>query len=284
MRTVFNYTRFLTDEAFIALFSFTLFLTLLIHTHPACGLENGVNPSALSGMSNDNSTTSTSYEEAKHERIHEVLGYLRQQAPTLIPGLPDFVRAPARWAMGGVSILESGFDFGDSGLGGFNDEGLMHGVHDALVPVANMMHAPDDEVGQANWVTPGYNHKGFLPNHDAMVLAFNSRHRMMNDFLQFDVKPFYGQNWHKSENYYGMETSINIGQRGNDDHARPWGKISFRYAAGEDDLIDRGHGIIMRTEINFNEHLSLHAGVRESDAGTSGNYVLMRWKLAELGH
>jgi hypothetical protein len=146
--------------------------------------------------------------------------------------------------------------------------------------MAALIQPPTPGEGQAFWLTPGYHHKGFLPTHDAMMMSFNLRQHMFDDRVQVDMRPFYGQNWVSTNGYGGAEIGFNLSRTG---AAQPWGRIAVRYVEGDQDLMDQGHGIDMHAELFFDDHLSLHAGVRENEESQLGNYAMLRWKLAEFG-
>lgn len=121
-------------------------------------------------------------------------------------------------------------------------------------------------------LAPDYHHKGFM--NDAVVMGVSARQNVWEDKAQVEVRPFWGQNWHSSDNYWGAEVALNLGQQ-----KFSWGRIAVRYTQGDESLIDRGQGFDMHGEMNFTDHLSLHTGVRENGNSDLGNYVLVKWKL-----
>jgi len=92
-----------------------------------------------------------------------------------------------------------------------------------------------------------------------------------------DVHPYYGQNWHSEANYWGTEVSMHLTS---DNDSKPWGKIALRFSQGDTNLMDRGQGFDMHSEMNFDDHLSLNAGVRENGRSDAGNYAMLRWKMS----
>ena len=280
MKELFNLDCILRNRPLLAVFSFTLLLTASLSSPSAYALENGANPSEP-GLLNDTSYNASATKDERQKRISLVMDYLRNEAPAMIPAvapaLPNAVRAPARWAMQGWSAVRNEFDWGMDGPHG-------NKLIAALVePISNLMRAPSPEQDQAIWLTPGYHHKGFLPMHDSLTLGFNTRHRAAGGTLQFDTHPFVGQNWHGAESYWGIETSLALARPATSPNGKPWGKISLRYINGDTALMDHSRGFDMHTELRFDDHVSLHAGVREDIGSGVGNYVMLRWQLASLG-
>ena len=279
MKNMYCPVRILTLRLITAVFSFTLFVTTLLTTCPAHALEDGSNPANASLGSLSSQAVSKIQKDETNRRLSIVTNYLRQQAPAMMPALPEAIRAPARWAMDSWSSIHSTFS-------GLDTSGLADGgtaIAQFLAPVSNIMRPPSDSTDSAIWVTPGYHHKGFIPTHDAMVLGFNTRNRVMNGTVQLDTHPFVGQNWHSSESYWGVESTLALAQPTTKPNGKPWGKISLRYLNGDRALMDHDRGFDMHTELRFDDHISLHAGVREDIGSGVGNYVMLRWQLTELG-
>lgn len=262
--------------------------TFIFIISPAYGqmyaLESGTNPLNASALTSSN-VKNPIYEEEKQKRVSLILDYLRSEAPHFIPTLPDAMRIPTRWAMDGLTSLRDEFGSIHEGFGLRGaDFGAGEAVNEVVRPIASLMHSPDESAAQAIWVSAGYHHKGFLPTHDALIINFNTRHRSIGSNLEFSTKPFIGQNWHSAENYWGIETTLNIGQHAKkgttNDHMH--GKIVMRYTNGSSELMNNDRGLDMHAEFDFTNHLSLQAGIRSGSSSDNNNYVMMRWKLAEF--
>lgn len=209
-------------------------------------------------------------DQDRAQRISLMVDYAKQQVPHLTTGLPAFLRDPRGWISNG---------FGSSSHGFSNDD-TSDGLSSFLQPVQNAFHAPSVDAPEALWITPTYHHKGFLPVNDAMIMGFHMRHSLsdsvLGNTLQYDMHPFYGQNWRSTDNYWGTEVAFNLRTKTS---PMPWGKIALRFSSGDTDLMDHGHGFDMHSELNFDKHLSLNAGIRENGNSAAGNYVMLRWKI-----
>jgi hypothetical protein len=201
--------------------------------------------------------------------------HVKHQAPRLVPRLRSTMLTPLRWTL---SNLNEASEF--LGL----DEGAQESER-FLTPFTHsfvaMMQPPSVDSSQAFWLTPSYSHKGFLPVNDAMIMRLNMRHRALHDRVQMDLAPFYAQNWLSTRGYGGAEASVTIHRQ--DKNAKPWGKVTLRYAEGSSDLMDRRHGIDFHADVQFTDTMNLTAGVRDSQNSQLGNYVMVRWKLMDLG-
>jgi hypothetical protein len=113
-----------------------------------------------------------------------------------------------------------------------------------------------------------------------MMTGLTFRERALDDRMQFDFHPFYGQNWVSLNGYGGAELGIGLTHGG---EAQPWGRIALRYTDGASYLMDRSSGFDMNAELRFDTHLSLISGVRGDGTSDLGNYAIMRWKLMEFG-
>lgn len=256
-----------------AWFCSALFLTFILFVFADCSKalafnENGDSHPDTSAYGRTTYNANSLVDQDRAHRINLMVDYAKQQVPHLTPGLPAFLRDPRGWITSGL---------GSSGLNGDN---APDGISSFLQPVQSALHEPSVDAPQALWITPAYHHKGFLPVNDAMIMGFHVRHSLENDFaghnLQFDVHPFYGQNWRSTDNYWGTEVAFNLRAK---DAVQPWGKIALRFTNGDTELMDHGHGFDMHSQLNFDEHLSLNAGIRENGNSAAGNYVMMRWKL-----
>lgn len=208
-------------------------------------------------------------DQDQHHRVSLLLDYVRKEGPALAPGLPSALRDPAQWMSNRLGL--------DSLNGGGDDDTIMASI---FRPVSSLLQAPSQEEAQALWLSPAYHHKGMLPFNDALVLGINARHRMWDDRLQLDLHPFYGQNWLRADGYFGAEAAINISRTADGVRAKPWGRIALSYTGGNSTLMDHGHGFGLHSEVNFNDNLSLNAGMHENETTDIGNYVLLRWKLS----
>ncbi len=262
MKAYFSGDHFLTNAAACIGIFLTLALLVLapfrnaradnIYTNPAW-------PTSISGAP----ANSPFDDQEKNHRVGLLLDYVRKEAPGWAPGLPHAMRDPGGWLRNGL------------GLGGTNDSDG-DSMSSVFQPMTYLMRPPMPGESEAAWLSPDYHHKGFLPVNDAMIMGANLRHRILDDTLQFDLHPFYGQNWHSSDGYWGTELALNLRSSSG---AQPWGKIALRYSNGDQALMDRGRGFDMHSELKFDESLSLNAGIRESENTELGNYVLLRWKL-----
>jgi hypothetical protein len=209
-------------------------------------------------------------DQDRGQKINLMVDYAKKQLPNLMPGMPSFLRNPHGWVAN---------SFGHSSHNIDNDD-YADGFSSFLQPIQNALHEPSVDAPQAMWVTPAYHHKGFLPVNDAMIMGFHLREGVANNIvgnnLQFDVHPFYGQNWRSTDNYWGTELAFNLSSG---EANKPWGKIALRFTDGNTDLMDHGHGFDMHSQLNFNDHLSLNAGIREDGNSSAGDYVMMRWKI-----
>lgn len=252
-----------------------VFLTLVLTFHPqnAWAADDDMTFAPVPKVAGQPEDSPLSELDKSH-RLGLLLDYVRKEGPGWAPGLRDYLRSPFGWIMNGFRPAASalGLDGDDDGGEGFFSS-IFH-------PVSSLMTPPSPQATQALWFSPGYHHKGVLPFHDAMVLSLNLRERLWDNRLQFDVKPFYGQNWVSTSGYGGAEIGIGLGHSGS---GQPWGRIALRYTDGDSALMDRGRGFDMHAEVQFNEHLSLHAGMHGEEDSQLGNYVLLRWKVADFG-
>lgn len=269
MNRNFTFRRFLTDLlVWVAVFTFFV-LTPFRAAHSA---DTDTAPLITPTSSAQSQQDTPLNDDEKHYRIQQMLHYVRSEVPQLLPGLPGYIRDPAGWALNGVRDVRDELGLEHDAGGGTS---MIASITD---PVAAMIGAPDPAQREAMWLTPDYHHMGFLPTHDAMVFGIGMRHTMLDDRVQVQIRPFFGQNWHGPENYGGSELSVNLSTR----DGKPWGKIAVRYTEGDPDMLDHGHGTDLHAELRFNDHLALHAGVRQGDDASLGNYVLLRWRLTEL--
>ncbi len=211
-------------------------------------------------------------------RMGLLLNYVRKEGPGWVPGLRQNLRAPVNWLMNGLGPM--GQMFGHDALddAGGDDRWGDAWLSSVMSPLSSLLRTPSVHESQAFWVTPGYHHKGFLPFHDVMLMSFNLREHFLDDRLQFDLRPFYGQNWLSANGYGGAQLSVNLGKSG----AAPWGSLALRYSDGASNLMDTSRGFDMTAALRFDEHLSLNAGVNGERDTELGNYVMLRWR-AEFG-
>ncbi|MDX2027905.1 MAG: hypothetical protein SFW62_04660 [Alphaproteobacteria bacterium] len=214
----------------------------------------------------DRSATSPIDVIEKNRRLNQLLDYVRKEGPGWVPGLSGAFRSPFRAA---------GEFFGFDSLS--EEDGFFVPL---FQPVSSWMQSPSVDEAQAVWLSPEYRHKGFLPLHDSLIAGVNFRHRAWSERVQFDVRPFYGQNWLSTNGHWGVELGIGLRRL---EASEPWGRVVVRYNDGDPALMDNGRGIDMHTEIKFDPNLTLHAGVRNNETSDLGNYVLLRWKLTDFG-
>lgn len=236
--------------------------------------NQGYATAALLRPSGDNAFA----KEARKARMKEIAEYAKKEIPNWLPGLPSFLRTPKEWMMRNVKSIG----------GGVGDAWEVTGGNDVVVaftkPIEEAMTAPEDDVAHALWLKPDYNHKGFLPLHDALMIGVNSRHRLWGDAMTFNIHPHVGQNWRNSENFWGTDITFNFTKPGKEkgDARRTLGKIAISYANGDKDVMKRKRGIDMHSEFQFTDDLSLRAGMKRNDDSKLDSYVLMQWKLADF--
>jgi hypothetical protein len=262
-----------------AWFCRALFLTLILIAFVNCSesLAFDYNDSDYPDPNAYARPTSTAFDnQERNQRLHLMLNYAKTQVPAIAPGLPDFVRNPSGWFGHGI-----GMNLGDAK----NSADVSSSI---IEPMQGMPASPSADAPEAMWLAPNYYHQGFLPFKDALIADAHLRHNLSENLLsnrmQLDWHPFYGQNWHSLDNYWGSEIALGLGagpalQPSSQPSSQPWGKIALRYTSGDTNLTERGHGFDMHSELNFSECLSLNAGIRENGNSSSGNYVMLRWKL-----
>ncbi len=229
----------------------------------------------------------------QQQKIKQAFDYARQQAPTWVPGLAPVMQDPTGW-VGSHLGLSLGFlqdrKADDAGIGDDLDD-FFSPVADMMQPMRALMEKPEAETPNAFWLSPQYHHKGLLPTKDAFVAGVNLRQSVFGNALQAEFHPFYGQGWRGGTGYWGTEMTLNLGAL----HATPAknpaatnaapagmmpkGSLTLRYTGGTRDLMDRGHGIELRSSLNFTERLSLNAGVQQDQNAQRSDYVLVQWKM-----
>jgi hypothetical protein len=199
-------------------------------------------------------------DQDRNQQIGSMLAYLKKESPGWVPGLPMNELLNSRTWM--REKVRSNL----SEMSGGEEDGI-----------ATMMRSPTADTSEATWLLPDYHHnKTILPFKDALEMGFSARRSLWNKQVQFDVHPFYGQNWLSANGYIGTEVSLNLRS---EEAPQPWGKISMGYINGDSNLMNNGRGYDMHTELNFTNHVSLNAGVRNDDVNDVGNYVMLRWKI-----
>jgi hypothetical protein len=230
---------------------------------------------SLTGYSKDNSTLD-SYE--KDQRRTALIDFARQQAMTITPSLSDDLRSPARWLLNGIHATHSLLNV---------DVSTLSQVEDASEPSANpvtdMLHDNAPTLAdEPSWLaSTNYHHlRGISPARDALIAGMHMKHSVMDQYMQFDLHPYYGQNYFTTRRYYGTEAKLDL-QNPTDTSStsRPWGSISIGYVNGNNDLTEHGRGIDMHGTVNFTEHWSLNSGYRPHDTSENINYTLLQWKM-----
>lgn len=264
MRRAFELGHFLTSaKGWEAVF---LTLLVLLNVPKPCAADDGINATGMPLASDPQPVSSPLDDLDKTHRTAMLWQYVRQQAPVWAPGLNDTLHKPLGWLQ---SAERNVFD-----------DGASDSNASAFQPISMLMQAPPENAGQAMWLTPGYHHKGFLPFHDAMMTGMDMRQRVFDNRLQFDLKPYYGQNWTSLNGYGGAALGIGLTHPG---EAQPWGRVSMGYIEGASELMDNGRGYDMHAELRFDDSWSFHAGVRNENTSDLGNYAIMRWKLMSFG-
>jgi hypothetical protein len=222
---------------------------------------------------NDRPSNSVLADADRSARLHQLVDYMRQQGPLLVPGLPNTLQGPSDFLMSQFRSVEDGL--------GMNGEETESGgsLASFLSPVFSLMHPADETIPEALWLSPGYHHThGMLPFKDAVTFGVNYRNLLLDDRVKMSIHPFYAQSWHGTDDYWGVETALGMGPGA----GKPWGTIVVRYTNGNENLMDQGHGIDMRANLAFSEHVDFTAGAQQSDRGDIGNYALIKWH-AEFG-
>jgi len=251
-----------------------LLILLFFVVFPLHALSAG-DPNTNIFISNPAQYNSTIEANEQNERRTALTDYVRKEALNWAPGLPDILRDPARWALSGFHSTRSLFDFGIS----THDDDTQTAA--ASQPVAGLMQPPED--GADQWLaSTAYHHlHGILPTHDALTAGAHARQQLFDQYIQYDLHPYYGQNYFSRQGYYATDLSLDFAAPANTaETTRPWGKLVIGYANGDGELIDHGRGIDLHGELRFNDNLSLNSGVRQSDPTGSSNYLLLQWKLA----
>jgi hypothetical protein len=210
------------------------------------------------------------------ERRMAVLNWMRNRTIGLVPGLPDDVREPVNWVIGAFHNSNGFLSFGLSTLADENDPA-------PVFAAPQFAPSPLPESGSDSWLasTAYHHHNGFVPTRDALVAGAHAKQNLFDQYLQYDLHPYAGQNYFTQRNYYGGDLSFEFAKPSNTaDASRPWGKIVFSYANGDDRLTDYGRGIDMHGELHFSDNLSLNSGMRQSNTSGTDNYVLLQWKLS----
>jgi hypothetical protein len=220
-------------------------------------------------MPSFNGVSASALDPQQQLKLDQAVSYARHQAVGLLPSLPHMSQIMPDWLGGGSSLPDTNLT-----VDADEEESTLDSLSRQF---SGLMRPALDSDPQALWVTPGYHHKGFLPLNDAMVMGVNMRHSLFSRDLQLDLHPFYGQNWHNSDAYWGTELGLQLGA-GRDGNGG-WGKISLRYDNGQSALMEHSRGADLHGEFRLSEDVSLHGGVREDQNSQLGNYVLLRWTL-----
>lgn len=267
---------FLTDRhaQFLSIFILLAIFVLPFRDLYASSDVFGYPPSTVMvfGQPTDNTPLAS---EERHQRLTQLLDYVRKEGRSWLPGLLPTVGNPMAWARTNLGI-----EMGMSGMKNVHNQSLIgeDQPQSLLQPVSDLMGPALTEEEQSLWLSSQYHHKGFLPTHDAVMMGFAMHNHVWRD-VQFDIHPFYGQNWMGATGYWGTEMAMDIGAGSVGAQQKPWGKIALRYSNGDHELMDSNHGFDMHGEVNFTENIGLNAGVRENNSSELGNYIMVRWKL-----
>ena len=208
----------LTFLTLIALFSFSHHNLYASNDNT----KNNPSPTLLWGQTDGTPIA----EEERHQRLKELLHYLRSEGPGWVPGLAPALQNPTLWIRNHLGV--------DVGLNAVDNLSDFFGDDDREIaalwkPVSTLSDPPSPEQTHAWWFAPQYHHKGFLPNHDTAMMGINMRHRLWDDFMQFDLHPFYSQRYFGQTGYWGTEMAIDIGSNQAVSQNKSWGKIVLRY-------------------------------------------------------
>jgi hypothetical protein len=246
-----------------------LFLTLITVTSGRADIcQAADNYNEVNVTARTSATVADTLEQ--HKRLGLVMDYVRHEATHWLPGIPRALTSTGKWVAGNLSSLAAEFDF--QGVGDA-ENGIMTSV---VTPVMSMIEAPTIDQNDAMWVTPNYHHKGFLPTKDAIIMGVNMRRGLMQNRMRFEVKPFYGQNPISTRGYWGSAVSININEPIGIFQS---GNVTISYIGGDSRLSDHGRGIDLHSDLKFNDHLGLEAGMRQDNNEKTGDYVMVRWAM-----
>ena len=116
MKTLFTFIEFLVGIALWGAFLLTLMWLLL----PKNLRAEDATAISTTALINDRPSMSALTNADRAYHIGLMLDYLRQQAPALVPGLPDKLRGPAHFMIGQIKTVENklGFESMDGDTGG----------------------------------------------------------------------------------------------------------------------------------------------------------------------
>ena len=197
------------------------------------------------------------------------LQYLEKQSTIVAPTLAYAAKNPVAWTLRGVRATEEELGLPATDL---PDE---HFIEHLLPATGSLMRPPSAEETRALWFSSDYRHKGFLPTHDSVLLGINMRASGFADRAQLDVNPFYGQSWMGAGGYWGAEASLTLRSA----TGQSWAHVHVRYDNGQRSLMDHGRGYDMNGEVPLAEHLSLTAGIKQTDSDPVSDYVMMRYQI-----
>jgi hypothetical protein len=257
MRAYFIHRCFLINAVFCIAILLTLYIALF---QPIRQARAESDPPYIGSDQNPNNSLA---DEDRKQRLALISNYIKQQWQGWAPGLPMAIRNPSSWIKNALTP---------------DDDSTLAPI---TKPMSVMIQTPAPEESKAAWFSSDYHHKGFLPLHDAMITGFNLRHPLFDTGLSLNAHPFYGQNWHDSEGYWGTEFALSFsgGDARTLSAQNPWGKLALRYSNGDTTLLDRGRGFDMHGDLNFDQHFSLRAGVNQTNQIEDGSYMMLRWKL-----
>jgi hypothetical protein len=150
-----------------------------------------------------------------------------------------------------------------------------NGMLGLLAPVISVVQSPSKDVGEAVWLSPGYQHNhGIMPFDDAVSLGPMYRNKMLDNRLNMDIHPYYAQNWHNTDNYWGLDTTFGVGPS----VGKSWGNITVGFTNGNENLMNHESGFNMKANLNFTNNLSLTSGVDQLDNAT----VLLRFHFVDF--
>jgi len=202
--------------------------------------------------------------EANRQQIGEVSDYIRKQGMQGISLLPGEARQVIGWFSSGWHPMRM-FDDDDP-----SDAQSAPIAQQALTDTPNV---PDEKLAD---LAGNIHHKGFLPTHDAAVMGVAFKQNIVAHKLEATAKPFFGQSWHSTGDYWGGEAGLDIARH---DDGMPWGKIALGYVGGNDALTDHGRGMDLHGDVDLTEGWKFTSGLRQNSWDGNSNYMMIKWQM-----
>lgn len=273
MKLYFIHSFDLTDNATQAL-PILIILFFMWFPHSKLYASDGAAEFSASHLwSNPTNPDGTLTNDEKHQRLQDVLHYIRNEAPNLVPGMAPIFHNPTGWVQHNLGL----------GLSLLNDPRgdatLVEPSRPAMAmtqPITGLVDSSTAEEVQALWVSP-YHDKDFIPSKNAMVMGINWQQRFWQNGAQLDIHPLYGHNWGFNAGYWGAEMSL--GPISSDAATPTWGKIAILNTNSPHSLMDNRHGVDLYSVYNITNQVSLNAGVRQNEDPQRNDYILLKWRI-----